>query len=100
MSVMKTRSVRVNADALRLAERTFAEKNTTFSQLVRDVVAYVASTGSLPDLSAAPAAAPSRRLLEFERWADQVTSAAAASPSYASAPARELLADALEERCG
>ena len=50
MSAMQTRSVRVDAGALRIAERTLARSGATFSGLVRDVVDYVARTGKMPRL--------------------------------------------------
>ena len=64
MAEMLTRSVRVSEPALRLAERVIAERGTTFSRLVRDVVDFVARTGTLPTLDAAPTSASARDLLE------------------------------------
>lgn len=98
MAEMLTRSVRVSEGALRLAERTLAEKGTTFSRLVRDVVDYVARTGTLPRLDDAPAASLSERMAAFEAWADDLTLSRRAQGAYASASARDLLTDALEER--
>lgn len=98
MPAMLTRSVRVSEPALRLAERTLAEKGTSFSRLVREMVDYVARTGTLPNLDDVRSLSPSEQMLEFETWADELTSAAQANASYANAPARELLEDALGER--
>lgn len=98
MSAMQTRSVRVDAGALRLAERTLARRGTTFSGLVRDVVDYVARTGLLPQLEPGAGPAPDERMLAFERRADELTLRAPADSAYAAAPAGDLLADALEER--
>lgn len=98
MPAMLTRSVRVSEPALRLAERTLAEKGTSFSRLVREMVDFVARTGTLPNLDTARGSLPSEQMLEFEAWADELTSAAQESASYASAPARELLTNALGER--
>ena len=98
MAEMLTRSVRVSEPALRLAERTLAERGTTFSRLVRDVVDFVARTGTLPRLDDAPATSPDERMLAFETWVDELTLSRGAADSYASASARDLLGDALEER--
>ena len=98
MAEMLTRSVRVSEPALRLAERTLAEKGTTFSRLVRDVVDFVARTGTLPRLDDMPERSPDERMLAFEAWADELTLSRRATDAYASAPARDLLGDALEER--
>lgn len=98
MAEMLTRSVRVSEPALRLAERVIAERGTTFSRLVRDVVDFVARTGTLPTLDPAPTLSPDERMLEFEAWADELTLSRRAEGSYASASARDLLEDALEER--
>lgn len=100
MSAMQTRSVRVSEPALRLAERTLAEQGMTFSGFVRDVVDFVARTGRLPRLDAVPASSSDERMLAFESWADDLVARVPADPAYASAPARELLADALTERYG
>ena len=47
---------------------------------------------------AAPTLSPDERMLEFEAWADELTLSRGAADSYASASARDLLGDALEER--
>ena len=98
MAEMLTRSVRVSEPALRLAERTLAEKGTTFSRLVRDVVDFVARTGTLPRLDDSPSNRPDERMLALEAWADELTLSRGTTDSYASASARDLLGDALEER--
>ena len=59
MPAMLTRSVRVSEPALRLAERTLAEKGTSFSRLVREMVDFVARTGTLPNLDTARGSLPS-----------------------------------------
>ena len=100
MPAMQTRSVRVSEPALRLAERTLAERGTTVSRLVRDVVDFVARTGRLPRLDADPVTSSDERMLAFESWADDLVARVPADPAYASAPARELLTDALTERYG
>lgn len=100
MGAMQTRSVRVDANALRLAERTFARQDTTFSRFVRDVVDFVARTGSLPALDTSRDLPLDERMLAFERHAERLTRQVAAEESYAAAPARDLLAAALEERYG
>ena len=100
MSAMQTRSVRVDAGALRIAERTLARSGATFSGLVRDVVDYVARTGKMPRLEGEGAQAPDERMLAFERRADELTLGARSDPAYAAAPAEELLSAALEERYG
>ena len=98
MAAMLTRSVRVSEPALRLAERTLAEEGTTFSQFVRDAIDFIARTGRLPRLDAEVSQAPDERMLAFESWADDLVSRAPADPSYASAPASELLGDVLAQR--
>lgn len=100
MSAMQTRSVRVDAGALRLAERTLAQRGLTFSGLVRDVVDYVARTGLVPRLGEEAKPAPSSEMLAFERRADELTLHASADETYADAPAKDLLASALEEQYG
>ena len=100
MGAMQTRSVRVDADALRLAERTFARRDTTFSRLVRDVVDFVARTGSLPTLDTSRDLPLDEGMLAFERRAEELTLQVPPDPDYASAPARDLLAAALEEHYG
>ena len=100
MRAMQTRSVRIDADALRLAERTFAQRDTTFSRFVRDVIEFVARTGSLPALDASDNQPLDERMLAFERRAEELTLSATAEASYASAPVRDLLGAALEERYG
>lgn len=100
MPAMLTRSVRVSEPALRLADKSLAAQGTTFSRLVRDVVDYVARTGRIPTLDDPASPALDSRMTEFESWADELTSSAPASPGYASASAKGLLAEALEERYG
>ena len=100
MSAMQTRSVRVDAGALRLAERTLSQRGLTFSGLVREVVDYVARTGSVPRLREERGSVPSSEMLAFERRADELTLGVPADAPYATAPAGDLLAAALEERYG
>ena len=100
MPAMLTRSVRVSEPALRLADKSLAAQGTTLSRLVRDVVDYVARTGRVPALDDPASPALDSRMTEFESWADELTSSAPASPGYASASAKDLLAEALEERYG
>ena len=100
MSAMQTRSVRVDAGALRLAERTLAQRGLTFSGLVRDVVDYVARTGLVPRLGGGAKPVPSSEMLAFERRADELTLHTSVDETYADAPAKDLLASALEERYG
>ena len=100
MPAMLTRSVRVSEPALRLADKCLAAQGTTFSRFVRDVVDYVARTGRIPVLDDPASPALDSRMTEFESWADALTSSVPASPGYAAASAKDLLADALEERYG
>ena len=95
---MQTRSVRVDSDALKLAEPAFAANGTSFSGFVRKLVEYVAQTGRLPKLENETPSSADEGLLVFEAFAEELTLSVDAGRSYASASARDLLADALAER--
>jgi antitoxin component of RelBE/YafQ-DinJ toxin-antitoxin module len=96
---MQTRSVRVNSDALMLADQVFALGKTSFSEFVRNAVNYVARTGTIPQLNEDPSATLPNNMLEYERRAAEITSRRR-EPAYANANVKDLLADALMEKYG
>jgi len=92
-----TRSVRVDGNQLKVADQSFAAHNTSFSELVRELVAYVARTGDVPSFSAsADSSELPASLVEFERMVDELP----ATDVYATKSDDELVTDALMERYG